>query len=527
MKIESTTLRTFTTVHTWVGLVAGFALFVAFYAGAITVFHHELMLWQSPQAASEPEGSIDDAQRLLDETLKRHPASRQWVGMLFPGAESPQPVIYWPDEQAVWHYATLDNLQGSDKPPQAGLSELVNALHFSLGIPVAGTYLMGIVSLLYGVALLSGLLIHLPSLLKDLFALRPGRNLKRFWQDAHNVIGVLSLPMHLMFAITGAMLCLVMVAAVALNPLIYEGKVMEAIGPAMDTAPPTQPAGTAAAMGTLAHWQARAQAVARAQGLSEFEPAYLKLVHAGDANATVEITGESPRSLGPLGSVALKASTGELLATQLPGTRDGNHATLASAYALHFGEYGNVWVRWLYFVLGVGGAFLFYSGNLLWIESRRKRRQVQQGRAQIGMAKATVGVCIGVCVAISLAFVAATLLEGFAAGRGWNVDAGIQWVCFLSWAACALWAVVRPVAKATRELLWAAALATAAVPVAHGAATGWWWWTSAAQGQWVLFGIDATAVALAFGFALLARASRRRALHGDPHSVWAESQATR
>ena len=35
--------------------------------------------------------------------------------------------------------------------------------------------------------------------------LRPGRNLKRFWQDAHNVIGVLSLPMHVMFAVTGAM----------------------------------------------------------------------------------------------------------------------------------------------------------------------------------------------------------------------------------------------------------------------------------------------------------------------------------
>jgi hypothetical protein len=273
---------------------------------------------------------------------------------------------------------------------------------------------------------------------------------------------------------------------------------------------------------TLAQWQARAQAEARARGIASFEPAYLKLLHAGDQNAVVEITGESPRSLGPLGAVALNANTGEVLAAQLPGQRDGNHATLASAYALHFGEYGNAWVRWLYFVLGLGGAFLFYSGNLLWIESRRKRRQVQQGRAQIGMAKATVGVCIGVCVAISLAFVAATVLEAGALGKGVEVDAGIQWVCFTSWAACALWAVLRPVARATRELLWAAALATLAVPVAHGAATGWWWWTSAAQGQWVLFGIDAVAIVLALAFAGLARASRRRALHGDPNSVWAE-----
>jgi uncharacterized iron-regulated membrane protein len=56
-------------------------------------------------------------------------------------------------------------------------------------------------------------------------------------------------------------------------------------------------------------------------------------------------------------------------------------------------------VQWLYFLLGLGGAFLFYSGNLLWIESRRKRRQVEQGRAQLVMARATVGICLGVCVA--------------------------------------------------------------------------------------------------------------------------------
>src|SRR3546814_147295 len=66
------------------------------------------------------------------------------------------------------------------------------------------TLFRSLVSLLYGLALLSGVVIHLPKLLQNLFALRPGRNLKQFWQDAHNVIGVLSLPMHVMFAITGA-----------------------------------------------------------------------------------------------------------------------------------------------------------------------------------------------------------------------------------------------------------------------------------------------------------------------------------
>src|SRR3546814_10645340 len=65
MKLRSATLRTFTAVHTWTGLVAGFALFVAFYAGAITVFHHDLPAWQSRAVAEQPVQPLDETQRLL------------------------------------------------------------------------------------------------------------------------------------------------------------------------------------------------------------------------------------------------------------------------------------------------------------------------------------------------------------------------------------------------------------------------------------------------------------------------------
>ncbi|KRG70906.1 PepSY-associated TM helix domain-containing protein [Pseudoxanthomonas dokdonensis] len=521
MKIKSATLRTFTTLHTWVGLVAGFALFVAFYAGAITVFHHDLMLWQSPPAATMAVESIDDAQRLLDDTLREHPEARAHVGMLFPGAESPQALIYWQDTAGSWWYDTNTGAP-SETPPGGGLSELINRLHFSLGIPLAGTYLMGIVSLLYGLALISGVVIHLPRLLPDLFALRPGRNLKRFWQDAHNVIGVLGLPMHIMFAVTGAMLCLLMIAAMALNPLIYDGKLMQAMPAALDTAPVVQPAGTRVEDQRLRGWLQRATDTALEQGVASFEPAYMKLANAGDANATIEITGASPGTLGPLGAVALNAHSGQVLATQLPGRRDANHATLAAAYALHFGEYGNRWVAWLYFLLGLGGAFLFYSGNLLWVESRRKRRQPAQSRASLNMARATVGVCIGFCVAVSAAFLASQLAWLVGIRDDAVSSRVIEWACFTSWAGCAAWAALRPPVRAAIELLWLAALVSALVPVAHGLASGDWLWTSASQGHWALFCIDAGALALAAGFVALARASTRRARDGDPNSVWAQ-----
>ncbi|NIJ68455.1 PepSY-associated TM helix domain-containing protein [Xanthomonas sp. 60] len=518
MKFSSQTLRTFTTLHRWLGLVTGMALFVAFYAGALTVFHHDIPLWQTPSAINQPAASLADAQRLLDGVLERHPAARTHVGMTFPGADHPQPLAYWQDAHGTWQYAWLDHYNGSVTPPQTGLAELVNELHYTLGLPVVGIYLMGVVSLLYGVALLSGLVIHLPQLTRDLFALRPGRNLKQFWQDAHNVIGVLSLPFHLLFAVTGALLCLVFLQMSLLNPLIYDGKLLQAVPSAMDTAPVRAPAQRPGGSVDLAALHARSLQVARAQGVQGFEPVYLKLAHAGDANATLEITGEAEGTLGPAGAVAFDVASGQLLASQLPGQRDANHATLSAAYALHFGEFGNGAVAWLYFLLGLGGAFLFYSGNLLWIESRRKRRQVQQGRAQINMARATVGVCMGLVVAVSAAFVSAQVLESVAPGQ---VDAGVRWTCFTVWGSCALWAAVRAPWQAARELTWAAAMVTALVPVAHGAMSGLWLWTSAQQGYWPVFWVDGVALAMAVGFAALARATHRRALHGEPNSVWA------
>lgn len=515
MKLNAATLRTFTTLHTWVGLVAGLALFVAFYAGAITVFHHELQQWQSTRGITESHGTLSDMQTLLDRVLERHPKARDHVGMMFPGDEAPQPVAYWQDEHGTWVFATLDDVAGTSQPPQAGLSELVNELHYSLGIPGAGLWLMGIVSLLYGVALISGLVIHLPQLAKDLFALRAGRNLKRYWQDAHNVIGVLSLPFHAVFAVTGAVLCLLFLLMTALNPLIFDGKLMAALPAAMDTYPLRDKSADSGRLLPLADLRDRAVAAAKAQGLDAFEPAYLKLRLAGNASAEIEITGASPHALAPLGAVALDAGTGDVLRTQLPGSRDANHAILGTLYALHFGEYGTMVVRWLYFLLGLAGAFLFYSGNLLWIETRRKRRQETQTRGAQWLARLTVGVCLGLCAAVSAAFVAAALAPLT------DVTAPERWTCFATWATCVVWTIVRRPIRAAHDLLWLSAVLSALVPIAHGITSGWWFWRSAAAGHAALLGVDLVALGMACAFVALARATARRARVGDRNSVWA------
>ncbi|NHZ64103.1 PepSY domain-containing protein [Massilia genomosp. 1] len=64
--MKSSTLKTYIAVHTWVGLVAGFALFIAFYAGAITVFtkrtaHADQFRRRGAQGGQRRRGARDDA----------------------------------------------------------------------------------------------------------------------------------------------------------------------------------------------------------------------------------------------------------------------------------------------------------------------------------------------------------------------------------------------------------------------------------------------------------------------------------
>src|SRR3546814_1910887 len=75
------------------------------------------------------------------------------------------------------------------------------------------------------------------------------------------------------------------------------------------------------------------------------------------------------------------------------------------------------------------------------------------------------------------------------------------------------------------ELLLLSAAVTIAIPLAHGLATGMWPWTSAVAGHWAPFWVDAVALAVAFVFARLARASTRRAREGEPNSVWANPRS--
>jgi hypothetical protein len=184
---------------------------------------------------------------------------------------------------------------------------------------------------------------------------------------------------------------------------------------------------------------------------------------------------------------------------------------------------------------------LFYSGNLLWIESRRKLERhagppqgaanavnavnaayaVKQRPATYFMAALTVGVALGCMAGISATLAAGKLLNGRVADLpAWH--ARIYYTVFL---ASIAWAFVRGGARGSVELLALAMCAALLVPLAS--AVGW---LAPSTGMWfepAAAGVDVCALIGAGCLAWMLRVTAKRTVTGRRDSVWGYSARTR
>jgi uncharacterized iron-regulated membrane protein len=526
-------IRIYKSVHTWTGILSGMALFIAFYAGALTVFKEPIARWASPppEVAMVP---LADTPELIAKTLKAHPeAAKGFVIHLkdeqdVPGRmswEVRDPEADDHDTSASRHFVASLNAQGNatvheDKP--SPLADFIDVLHRVVGLPADSDphrWIMGVIASLYAVALVSGVIVLLPSLVKDFFALRVGKNFKRMWLDAHNVVGIVSLPFHIVIALSSAVFAFHDQIYMAQDKVVHEGKWSTAFqrgGPKPGKTPARDPS-------TMRTPQ---QLADQARALSPgFEPSSLQYQGVLGPRAVVRVWGKNdaavlPRAMG--GFVAIDPYSGKVSSRDyLPGGQDTPNLWISSFFALHMAAYGGITVQWMYFLLGLSGAWLFYSGNLLWVETRRRRASkatpapVQRMDTRL-MAAASVGVCLGSVCGISLMIVGSKwihLLSGSA--LGWH-----QALYYTTFFACVAWAFWRGAARAGMHLLWAASASTMAIPLSTVIAWGLPGAAPWANASPTSLGVDITAMALALCFAWMALATARRVQQGPQDSVW-------
>lgn len=419
MKVRTDILRLAKELHTWVGICAGILLFICFFAGGLSMFQHDLSKWATPPQQSLHTVELHQYNYLVSQVQQRYPEAQKSFQINLNSKEFHHAPIQWQPAQSQVHddhdfdtdqSAMLATLKpdGSLQVEQENLSKLgwlIEQLHETAGIPgmlghhTLGVYVMGVVSVLYFLALMTGLIVLLPTLVKDYFAIRQGKNKKRFWLDAHNVIGITSLPFHILISVTVIVFAFHDLFYDGLGQLVAKGKPLFERPAAVQIVEPVPP---------LDVEKILLQVQQQAQGYEVSSVSFNNLDQPSKASARVSLYSPdqmlrgdnfdvmffNPYQPAPYSTVNLNTQSSAL--DQL----------IRSMFSLHFGNYGGDFTRWLYLALGMGGAFLFYSGNILWIESRVKRQKnpnlappAQRKDVQF-IANLTIGSCLGTVLGI-------------------------------------------------------------------------------------------------------------------------------
>jgi len=207
-------------LHTWGGLLLGWALFAIFLTGTLAVFDKEIDGWMRPEVPVYTGSQEDALQRALGYLQARHADAPSWNINL--PTERSSNLNVSTGEQRRGGGQLLDPVTGEPiiARETAG-GGFFFRFHFTLNMPRnIGIWVVGLAAMAMLVALISGIVIH-KKIFKDFFTFRPGKG-QRSWLDAHNASGVLLLPFHLMITYTGLVIFFLLYMPAAVDTL-YDG----------------------------------------------------------------------------------------------------------------------------------------------------------------------------------------------------------------------------------------------------------------------------------------------------------------
>lgn len=483
-----------TWVHTWFGLVLGFVLMICFFFGALSVFDREIDRWAIPKTRFDPQPmpSFDHMLKPIFEKLRAHPddmaaTAARVIGdlphpdampmasfyaytthrdpVLSIGAEFSipnKPVNPSDDHLHVHGWSTIDPRTGEAIPDDALKigSGWFYPMHYSLNWhwKNIGYYLVGLAAVVMLAALVTGVIIH-RKIFRELFTFRPKKRTQRSTLDLHNMSGVVALPFHFFFALTGLIIFAAYfylpVSGTLLKPLHDQHEILEA----ERTGLPHEASGIAAPMASIDAMVTEAKRRWAARDMAG-EVGYLFAEHFGDQNGYVSIYRAGSDRVALVGEgIHFKASTGEVLREDPPRTLVSEINEFLTG--LHLQHFEHWLLRWLYVIGGLLGCICIATGFIFFVEKRKQQHAKTQSQGSRIVDAFAVTTVTGMLIATLSILVANRLLPADLPGKGdWEIGAfwGSWLVAFLH----AIWRSA-PVAQAGfnpawREQCWGIAL---------------------------------------------------------------------
>jgi uncharacterized iron-regulated membrane protein len=534
----------FTWLHTWFGLVLGYVLMVAFFFGSLSVFDREIDRWSLPETriAAQPMPSFDTVladrfrtmttpdpdqlaaaakrvtqplpEQLMVANWSAYLTHRDPVLLMFTGFEVPHSTL--PHDEIFGDLA-LDPRDGKPLPEdQLALgSGFFYPMHYGLNFTWndVGYWIVGLSAMAMLAALVSGVVMH-RKIFREFFTFRPGKQLLRSTLDLHNLTGVVALPFHFLWALSGALIFVGIYFPVIdkmMQPVIEAHEREESQHTGLDLEPSGKP-GTLASVDAMV---AAAKASWEKRGMPG-EVGFLTVNHVGNSNAYVSIYRDSTDRVATAEGMHFEGSTGKLLFEDPPaGPIETVNGFLVG---MHLQQFKHWTLRWLIFAGGLLSCVCIATGFIFFVE-KRKNVHAKQGRAGSRWVDAlAVFTVTGMVVATLSIMVANRLLPEDLANR----DLWEKWSFWGAWLVTLFHAAWRSTAvlqarlsKAWIEQSWAIVVLAVAAVVLNAVTTGDHLGRTLAAGYWPVAGVDLMLLAGAAAAFHAARKLHRRARNAE------------
>lgn len=361
MALSQTGVRRWYLVHKWTSLTCTLFLLMLCVTGLPLIFHHEIEdLTGGPEVAEEVgNGSAASLDAMVAETQRLVP--HEVVGSVFWDPDKPlvgvvsAPSLTAQDDFTINYFDERSGEHVPTPPHDEGVMAFLLDLHMSLLMGLPGTLFLGLIGLVFVVALVSGVVVYAPFMRKLAFGtVRKDRNRRVKWLDTHNMVGIVTLGWVAVVGVTGLILTLTTPIV-----LIWQmDELSEIAAPYEDEPVPTQ-------LISLDKAVATAQAAAPNQALSSVS--WPGTMFSTRHHYMIALNGDTPVTERLISPAFVDVTTGELTEfREMPWYVKG----LFLSVPLHFGDYGGMPLKIIWALLDIAAIVVLWTGLRLWLGRR-------------------------------------------------------------------------------------------------------------------------------------------------------------
>jgi len=362
-------IRKWYLIHKWTSLVCTAFLLMLCLTGLPLIFHEEIEhlsgVVEAPiMAENTPDASMDavaaaarkqrpqDVIRFMFWQQDEHP-NVTLVSMAKSMDASP-------DDSNIVLVDSRTAKVLDEPPPDRGFMYVMLKLHIDMFAGLPGMLFLGVMGLLFSVAIISGIVLYHPFMRRlDFGTLRREKQARLKWLDIHNLLGVATLVWALVVGITGSINTLSQVVIA-----VWQGDQMaDMIAPYKGLPPPTS-------LGSLQDSIETAKKAVPDMHVSFV--AFPGSMFSSPHHYTVFMKGNTPLTSRLLRPALIDAQTATLTdSREMPWYVK----TLLLSQPLHFGDYGGLPLKVIWALLDLVTIVVLGSGLYLWIKRRQHTGQ--------------------------------------------------------------------------------------------------------------------------------------------------------